>query len=293
MCGVYLLPRTFYIIDYSAMLRSSGFITLTTDFGFADGFVGTMKGIIYSINTQAVIIDISHQIGSQDLSAAAFLFASSYRYFPQGTVHVVVVDPGVGSQRHAVAVETDNYYFVAPDNGVLTLALKQEKIIKSIELTNPEYFLDKVSDTFHGRDIFAPAAAHLSLGVEIEALGNDAGELKEIHFPEPEVCQSGIKGHIIHIDKFGNLITDIKQELFDAVISDGQFSIRIAGIELGKISRSYAEVSAGDPLAIFDSFGNLEIAVNCGSAAEKLKARKGDSIEVVVCYKLMEGECVR
>jgi S-adenosylmethionine hydrolase len=262
------------------MLKATGFITLTTDFGLADGFAGTMKGVIYSINPDAVIIDICHEIGSQDLSAAAFLFAASYRYFPQGTVHVVVVDPGVGSQRRAVAIEAEKYYFVAPDNGVLTLALKQEKIIKSIELTNPEYFLDEVSDTFHGRDIFAPAAAHLSLGVEIEKLGNEAGELKEMRLPEPEVSQSGIKGHVIHVDKFGNLITDIKQELFDTVISDGQFSIKIAGMELDRISRSYAEVSAGEPLAIFDSFGNLEIAVNRGSAAEKLKARKGDTIEI-------------
>lgn len=263
------------------MLKATGFITLTTDFGLADGFVGTMKGVIYTTNPDAVIIDISHQIGSQDVLATTFLFAASYRYFPQGAVHVVVVDPGVGSQRRAVAVETEKYYFVAPDNGVLTLALRQEKIIKSIELTNPEYFLDQVSDTFHGRDIFAPVAAHLSLGVEIEKLGNDAGELKEIHFPEPEVGRSGIKGHIIHIDKFGNLITDIQHELFNSVMSDGQFSIKIAGIELGRISRSYAEVAAGEVLAIFDSFGNLEIAASRGSAAEKLKARKGDSIEIV------------
>jgi len=263
------------------MLKATGFITLTTDFGLADGFVGTMKGVIYTINPGAVIIDISHEIGSQDLSATAFLFAASYKYFPRGTVHVVVVDPGVGSQRRAVAVETEKYYFVAPDNGVLTLALKQEKTSKFIELTNPEYFLDEVSDTFHGRDIFAPAAAHLSLGVEIEKLGDGAGGLREIRFSEPEVSQSGIKGHVIYTDKFGNLITDIKQELFDSVISDGQFSIKIAGIQLGKISRSYAEVSAGEPLAIFDSFGNLEIAVNRGSAEETLRVRKGDAIEIV------------
>ncbi len=263
------------------MLKATGYITLTTDFGLADGFVGTMKGVIYNINPDAVIIDISHQVGSQDVLAAAFLFAASYRYFPQGTVHVIVVDPGVGSQRRAVAVETEKYYFVAPDNGVLTLALKQEKIIRSIELTNPEYFLDQVSDTFHGRDIFAPAAAHLSLGVEIEKLGDEAGDLEEIHFPEPEVSQSGIKGHIIHIDKFGNLITDIRHEFFNSVILNRQFSIRVGGVKLERISRSYAEVSAGEPLAIFDSFGNLEIAVNYGSAAETLKARKGDAIEIV------------
>jgi S-adenosylmethionine hydrolase len=263
------------------MLKATGFTTLTTDFGLADGFVGTMKGVIYTVNPQAVIIDISHEIESQDLLTAAFLFAASYRYFPDGTVHVVVVDPGVGSRRRAVAVETEKYYFVAPDNGVLTLALKQEKIIKSIELTNPEYFLDEVSDTFHGRDIFAPAAAYLSLGVEIEKLGHEAGELKEIRFPEPEANQGVIKGHVIHIDKFGNLITDIYHELFNSVILNSRFSIKVGGVELERISRSYADVAEGEPLAIFDSFGNLEIAVSCGSAEEELKARKGDAIEIV------------
>lgn len=255
---------------------------MMTDFGLADGFVGTMKGVIYTINPDAVIIDISHEIGSQDVSEAALLLEASYRYFPRGTVHVVVVDPGVGSQRRAIAVEAEEYYFVAPDNGVLTRALAREKVMKSVELTNPAYFLDEVSDTFHGRDIFAPVAAHISLGTEIEALGVEVDDLIKTPPSEPEVSQSGIRGHVIHIDKFGNLITDIPRKLFEKVISDHQFVIKLADIKLDRISRSYADVPAGEPLAMFNSFDNLEIAVNHASAAEALEVQKGDHIQIIL-----------
>ena len=264
------------------MTKASRFITLTTDFGLADGFTGTMKGVIYSINPDAVIIDISHGIGSQDLWEAAFILGSSCKYFPKGTIHVVVVDPGVGSRRRAIAVETEEYYFVAPDNGVLTRALAHEKVIKSVELTNRSYLLDEVSDTFHGRDIFAPAAAHLSLGVAIEALGSEIDDLVELRFPEPEISQRGITGSVVYIDRFGNLITDISRELFESSASDRKFFIGIAGIKLDRISRSYADVASGNPLAIFDSFGNLEIALNSGSAAETLGIRKGDSVRIML-----------
>ena len=264
------------------MTKASRFITLTTDFGLADGFAGTMKGVIYSINPGATIIDISHEIGSQDLSEAAFLLESSCKYFPKGTVHVTVVDPGVGSRRRAIAVETEDYYFVAPDNGVLTRALAHEKVIKAVELTNRSYFLDEVSNTFHGRDIFAPVAAHLSLGVSIEALGSEIDNLIELPFPEPEISQCGITGHIVHVDRFGNLITDIPRGLFESPASDCKLSIEIAGIKLDRISQSYADVASGKPLAIFDSFGNLEIALNSGSAAEVLGVRKGDNVRIML-----------
>jgi S-adenosylmethionine hydrolase len=264
------------------MAKASGFITLTTDFGLADGFVGTMKGVIYTINPDATIIDISHEIGSRDVSEAAFLLEASYKYFPRGTVHLVVVDPGVGSRRRATAVETEGYYFVAPDNGVLTRALVREKVIKSVELTNSAYFLNEVSDTFHGRDIFAPAAAHLSLGTAIEALDIEIDGLIEMPVSEPEVSQKGIRGRIIHIDKFGNLITDIPRRLFEAAISDRQFVIELAGIKLDRLSRSYADAPAGEPLAIFDSFDNLEIAVNHANAAKVLGVQIGDDIQIAV-----------
>ena len=264
------------------MTKASGFITLMTDFGLADGFVGTMKGVIYTINPDAIIIDMSHEIGSQDVSEAALLLEASYRYFPRGTVHVVVVDPGVGSRRRAIAVETEEYYFVAPDNGVLTRSLAREKAIKSVELTNPVYFLDELSNTFHGRDIFAPIAAHLSLGTAIEAVGTEINDLIKISFSEPEVTQSGVRGHIIHIDRFGNLITDIPRKLFETVVSGRRFAIKLAGVKLNRISRSYADVPAGEPLAIFDSFDNLEIAVNHASATEVLGIQKGDDIQIII-----------
>jgi len=264
------------------MAKASGFITLMTDFGLADGFVGMMKGVIYNVNPRATIIDISHDISSQDISEAAFLLGASYRYFPKGSVHVVVVDPGVGSQRRAVAVETEDYYFVAPDNGVLTWALAQEKSVKSVELTNSAYFLDEISDTFHGRDIFAPVAAHLSSGVGINDLGVEIDSLIEISRFEPEVAQSGIKGHIIHVDRFGNLITDVPRRLFRTVVSDHQFSIELAGIRLREISRSYRDVTAGEALAIFNSFGNLEIAVNQGNAANVLRVQKGSDVWIAI-----------
>ena len=260
------------------MVKSSGFITLVTDFGVADGFVGTMKGVIYAINPDATIIDISHDIGSQDVSSASFLLGASYKYFPSGTVHLVVVDPGVGSQRRAVAVETEKYFFVAPDNGVLTRALAQEEVIRSVDLTNSEYFLHEVSSTFHGRDIFAPVAAHLSLGIDIEALGVEIDDLAQIPLSKPKVTQNGIKGSVIHIDKFGNLITDITRELFETVFSERQFVIKIAQIKLDRISHSYADIPAGHPLAIFDSFGNLEIAVNSANASKALGIHAGDDV---------------
>ena len=262
------------------MTKPSGFITLMTDFGLADGFVGTMKGITYTINPDATIIDVSHEIASQDISAAAFLLGASYRYCPPGTIHVIVVDPGVGSQRRAIAVETAEYYFVAPDNGVLTRVLAQEEVIKSVELTNAEYFLDEISDTFHGRDVFAPIAAHLSLGIGIDALGVETGDLIEIPLSEPEIVQDGIKGSVIYVDKFGNLITDITRKLFETVVSDRQFVIKVAQIKLDSISRSYADAPDGHALAIFDSFGNLEIAVNRANASKILGVKTGDNVRI-------------
>ncbi len=264
------------------MANSSGFIALMTDFGLADGFVGTMKGVIYTINPDAIIIDVSHEIVAQNVSAAAFLLGASYRYFPAGTVHAVVVDPGVGSERRAIAVETREYYFVAPDNGVLTRALAQEEVIKSVELTNSAYFLNEVSSTFHGRDIFAPIAAHLSLGVSMEALGVEADDLMRIPLSEPEVIQGGIKGRVIHIDNFGNLITDITRKLFEAVVSDRQFAIKIAHVKLNKISHSYADTPTCHTLAIFNSSGNLEIAINCANASEILGIKIGDDVQISI-----------
>lgn len=261
-------------------MKASGFVTLMTDFGIADGFVGIMKGVIYTINPKAVIIDISHEIQAQDIHGAAFLLEASYKYFPAGTVHTVVVDPGVGSQRRSVAIETDRYYFVAPDNGVFTPVLHNENVLNVVELTEQRYFLDRISNTFHGRDIFAPIAAYLSKGVPMDKMGGKAENLIRLDFPEPEVDQVGITGKIIHIDRFGNLITNISQGLFDKIISGRHFSINLADVKLDRVNTAYAGVDAGEPLAIFNSFDSLEIGINCGSAAKILNSQKGDIVRI-------------
>lgn len=262
------------------MSKSNKFITLATDFGLSDGFVGAMKGVIYAINPDATIIDISHEIGPQDVSEAAILLEASYRYFPQGTIHVVVVDPGVGSQRRAIAVETERCYFVAPDNGVLTRALMRENNVKCVELVHSEYFLNEVSNTFHGRDIFAPVASHLSLGIKIGQLGKRIDDLVELPITKPEVRHGEIIGSVIHIDRFGNIITDISIELFRSVVPNKAFTIIIAGVKLNKINMSYAEAPIGHLVALFSSFGRLEIAINQANAAEIMKVQKGDSVQI-------------
>lgn len=264
------------------MKKASGFITLMTDFGLADGFVATMKGVIYSINPKAIITDITHEINPYNLLGASFIFNSVYRFFPKGTVHVVVVDPGVGSERRPLAIETENYYFVAPDNGVLSLAIENEKVLKIVELSKPKYFLSEISNTFHGRDIFAPVSANLSLGVKLDLMGNRVDDIVKISAPEPKISENEIIGEIIYIDRFGNLITNVSQDLIKK-LSAGKSIIIIAGNKtIMKISRSYADAPIGQLLAIYNSFGNLEIAVNTGNASKTLNMQKGDTFTIQI-----------
>jgi hypothetical protein len=264
------------------MIKRRNFITIITDFGLADGFVGTMKGVIYNINPHAEIIDISHDITPQSILEAAFLLENSYRYFPRGTIHTIVVDPGVGSHRRAVAIRTEGYYFVAPDNGILTPILAEEKALESVELTNPLYFLDRISNTFHGRDIFAPVAAYLSLGISLDRFGAYIDDLMEISIPKPIFNESEITGQIVYIDKFGNLITNISQEFFESAVSDRRFIIKIGDIKLDGISNAYINMPEGEPLAVFNSFDRLEIAVNHGSAKDILGVQIGTAIRIII-----------
>ncbi|MBD3184688.1 hypothetical protein GF312_20575 [Candidatus Poribacteria bacterium] len=264
------------------MSKATGFVTLTTDFGLSDGFVGIMKGVIYSINPSAKLIDISHDIASQDIQTASFILGSAFSFFPKGTVHMVVVDPGVGSDRSAVAVETDNYYFVAPDNGVLSGVMERISFIKVMELSNKKHFLPEVSNTFHGRDIFAPVSAYLSKGLSIDELGTKIENLMERVLPEPEINQDSITGEIIHIDKFGNLISNIDKKSFEKLVVNRDFTIEIAGDIINHLSRSYADSSTDKLLAIFDSFGKLEIAANQNRAADILRVHRGEPIRVVM-----------
>lgn len=251
-------------------------ITLLTDFGFADNFVGVMKGVILSINPEATIVDITHEIPPQDVLTAAFLLETSWPYFPSGSIHVAVVDPGVGTARRAIAVETPRAIFLAPDNGLLTPIIKGGKVKKIISLTNPRYWLPDLSYTFHGRDVFAPVAAYLSLGVPLEEMGTPIEDPVLLEWPCPSKLPDGtIVGHILHIDRFGNLITNLKPEdLREGVV------IKVAGHEIHGLKKTFADVGVGEPVAYIGSSGYLEIAIRQGNAAHTFKLRRGDKIYV-------------
>jgi S-adenosyl-L-methionine hydrolase (adenosine-forming) len=251
-------------------------ITLTTDFGVRDWFVCTMKGIILSLYPRAAIVDLTHEIPPGDIRAGAFASAAAFAYFPKRTVHVVVVDPGVGSSRAALAIETKNCFFVGPDNGVLSLALKNESIKSVRRLENQSCFLQPVSRTFHGRDVFAPVAARLCKGFPIHKLGPTQSEFVRLRWPEPSVGRNEVRGEILYIDRFGNLITNIGQNLLPAEnLPRLGFKTRRATRTIALASH-YQAVPPGKLVALIGSSGLLEISANGGSAAEELGLRVGD-----------------
>ena len=254
-------------------------ITLTTDFGLADGYVGTMKGVILGIDSTATIVDISHDITPQDVREGAYTLYAAYPYFPQDTIHVVVVDPGVGSERRAIALRTPQATFVAPDNGVLSYVVAGERVEEIVHLTNPRYHLSPVSRTFHGRDIFAPAAAHLARGIPLAELGEPLTEIITFPLPRPQLRPDGtIVGQVIHVDRFGNLITSITAtDLADhPLLREGV--IKIKGQSIRGIANNYAEGTPGKLLALIGSSSHLEIAASGGSASQTLAAKVGDEV---------------
>jgi len=260
-------------------------ITLLTDFGDRDGFTGAMKGVILSLNPQATIVDIAHHLEPRDVAHAAFVLASVYRCFPPGTIHVIVVDPGVGSERRALAARLEEHVFVAPDNGCLTYMLADQPVPEIVHLTDDRYFLHPVSQTFHGRDIFAPVAAHLSRGVPLSAFGPtvDPASLVRLPVPEVQVETGEIRGEIITIDRFGNLISNISGrhlECLQAWHPASSLLVSLAGRPIGPLQTSYSAVPPGQPVALVSSAGTLEIAVNQGNAAETLKAPRGAEVTV-------------
>jgi S-adenosyl-L-methionine hydrolase (adenosine-forming) len=254
-------------------------ITLTTDFGTRDWFIGAMKGVVLGINPRAVTVDLTHEIPPGDIRAGAFTLMAGYDCFPKGTVHVVVVDPGVGSQRRAIAAQTANYLFVGPDNGVLSWALAREKIKAIRLLENPKYFLGTISHTFHGRDIFAPTAAHLSCGVSLKQFGRKLNDVVRFPWPKPTKQRNEIRGEIVYIDRFGNAITNLQAGL----IPNGR---KIICGAIGKqkvrcaLALFYGAVPANSPVAVMGSSGFLEIAVNGGSAARQFGLTIGDAVIV-------------
>ena len=252
-------------------------ITLTTDFGYRDPFVGIMKGVIAGINANARVIDLSHDIPPQDIMAGALVLRHSVPYFPRGAIHVAVIDPGVGSARRPLLVECDGNYFVGPDNGVLSLALAGKQPTRFTHLSNSAYHLQPVSATFHGRDIFAPVAAYLSLGVAAVAFGDPVDGFLRLKLPEALRAGRRICGEILYIDSFGNLFTNISERDLTGLTADNLvISLRDATIR-GLVS-NYAAAADGEFVALINSWGLLEIAVYKGSAERRATAKVGDKV---------------
>jgi S-adenosylmethionine hydrolase len=283
-------------------LRRAPVITLLTDFGYQDAYIGIMKGVIASINPSATVIDICHDVQPQDVFGGAYLLSTAYQYFPKGTIHVAVVDPGVGSKRDIVCVEFRDCVFIVPDNGLLGFVNQQESPRRIVRATNTRYFLPSPSNTFHGRDVFAPLAAYMSLGVKLQRLGDKIDRLERLNISAPVMGKSGqLAGEVMHIDRFGNLITNITRDHLQFLygptknnpeIQNSKLEIRNPKLEtrnskletvIGKekiigLCASYMDVGKGRPLAIIGSTGYLEISVNQGSAQKYFKARRESKV---------------
>ncbi|MGE5216485.1 MAG: S-adenosyl-l-methionine hydroxide adenosyltransferase family protein [Chloroflexota bacterium] len=252
-------------------------ITLTTDFGLRDAFVGVMKGVIARINPEAYVIDLTHGIPAQDILAGALTLRHSVAYFPSGTIHVAVIDPGVGSARRPLLIESDGNFFIGPDNGVLSLAVRYAPETRIVQLTNPAYQLQPGSSTFHGRDIFAPAAAYLSRGVAPAEFGETLDSLVKLSLPQVSRAGHELAGEVIYSDKFGNLFTNIEpHDLTDA--KKKRLEIAFADLRIYGLAANYAAAGAGQFVAVINSWGFLEIALNHGNAAERLGAKVGDKV---------------
>lgn len=256
-------------------------ITLTTDFGLSDWYVGAMKGAILRINPRVTIIDITHDIPPGNLQAGAFALAASYHSFPKNTIHVAVVDPGVGGNRKPLLIHTKDFSFIGPDNGLLSFALLDEEPRSIRCLDGPTLWKAPVSNTFHGRDIFGPAAAHLSRGMASEKLGKRLNDYLRLEWPAPHLKKDLILGEVLYTDRFGNLITNIPKAAIQS------WPLSSARVRLGKNRRHipivelYESVSKGRPIALLGSTGFLEIAINGGSAAKVLGLKCGDLIHAL------------
>lgn len=255
-------------------------IALVTDFGTRDHYVGTMKGVVLGICPDATLVDVTHEIPPQDLVAGALQLAACWRYFPAATIFLVVVDPGVGSTRRAIAAEAGEARFVAPDNGVLSLVFDEAPPRTIVELTERRYARPTVSRTFEGRDRFAPAAAWLAKGVELTALGRRVTSPERLSLPRPEVGPAAIAGEVMGVDRFGNLITNIDRRTFERLAAGTQVDIAIAGRPVPRLVSTYGEATPGEICALFGSTDHLEIAANAGSAAALLGLGRGTPVHV-------------
>jgi S-adenosyl-L-methionine hydrolase (adenosine-forming) len=255
------------------------FVTLTTDFGLNDSYVGQVKGVILKINPNVSLIDITHQIPAWDILRGAFVLNSFYNCFPKGTIHLAVVDPTVGSKRKGLLIQTKDYFFVGPDNGIFSFIYENKKMNEILEIKSNKFFLNKESSTFHARDIFAPVVAYLSLGVEVGQFGPKAKNCVKLNLPLPQIKKDGIEGEIVYIDRFGNLISNISKEHLNG-FEKREFSITIGNRKIGKLSRSYFDAKPKQILALVNSSNLLEISVRQNRADEVLNVKIGDKLRV-------------
>ncbi|MBW8895090.1 MAG: SAM-dependent chlorinase/fluorinase [Acidobacteria bacterium] len=254
-------------------------IALLSDFGTRDHYAGTMKGVMIGICPDVTFVDITHDITPHDVMEGALQLAASCRYFPAGTIFLSVVDPGVGSSRRGIAVEAGDYRFVAPDNGVLTAALRDVPPKRIVELTERRYARPTVSRTFEGRDLFAPAAAWMARGIQLSALGRAVTSYHQIEIPQPQVGDL-LAGVVLLIDRFGNLVTNIDRRTFESFTRAQPVALKVNDHPIARVVATYSDIRAGEVCALFGSTEHLEFAVNGGSAADTLSITKGAKVEI-------------
>jgi len=258
----------------------SGIVTFTTDFGTKDPYAGVMKGMVLTANLDARIVDITNEVPGHDIVHAAFIIARSYEFFPAGTVHVVVVDPEVGEKRKNIAILTKRFVFVGPDNGTFTMVLQKEKTIEIREIVNPPFVANRISNTFHGRDVFAPCAGHLSAGRLFADVGPLFPAIRPLRYPRAVHADNLLTGEVIAADSFGNLITNIPEHSFRSFVGKRRHEIYFATERFDTVLRHYSDVPIGTPVALFGSSGYLEVSINSGSAEDYFMAVPGSTVTV-------------
>ncbi|MYI74064.1 MAG: SAM-dependent chlorinase/fluorinase [Acidobacteria bacterium] len=255
-------------------------VALLSDFGFRDHYVGAMKGVVLNICPEATLVDISHEIPAHDVLTAALELAAAYRYFPTGSVFLVVVDPGVGSDRRGVAADAGDYRFVAPDNGVLTAVLGEQPPRRVVELTERRYARPTVSRTFEGRDRFAPAAAWIAKGVQLSALGRPLRDYRVLDIPAPDLADDRVVGQVLRIDRFGNVVSNIDRKAFESVAQRGSIQIEVGPHVIGRLVETYTEIGEDEVCALFGGTEHLEFAASSSSAVDRLGVERGAAVVV-------------
>lgn len=255
-------------------------IALLSDFGLRDHYAGTMKGVMLGICPDAELVDISHDVPPHDVLTAALELAASYKYFPQGTIFLTVIDPGVGSSRRGIAADTGDYRFVAPDNGVLSAVFAESPPRKVVELTERRYARPTVSRTFEGRDRFAPAAAWIAKGIQLTALGRPLSDYHKLEIPQARIEGDSLSGTVLRVDRFGNAVTNIDRRTFERFVEGARMQVEVGAQRIGRLVATYADIGQDEVCALFGSTDHLELAANAASAAERLSLQRGAPIVI-------------